>query len=245
MARSFNGSSDRITIGTGFTPSEPLTVAAWIYLTSTPTTGAMILCSVTTNGFNFYPNHSLKLTADHTDTAALATGIGTVTLNTWQHVAFSYSSGHDWKLYLNGAVDNSGNNAQSIGGQPYAIGYSAHDNNYYFSGNIADVAVWSAILTDSEVASLNRGVRPYMVRQKSLSLYYPLDGISSPEPDLSSNAYSGTLSGTALASGPPVTLFSPKGLGILPTAITAASAAYRKTQSSIGTRIGSRQMGLS
>ena len=81
----------------------------------------------------------------------------------------------------------------------------------YWDGLIADVAVWSVILTAGEAAALRAGARPYNIRQAALTGYWPLDGLSSPEPDLSGFSNNGTLnSAPTLAAGPPIALFTPR-----------------------------------
>jgi hypothetical protein len=44
----------------------------------------------------------------------------------------------------------------------------------YFDGKVAEAAIWSAALTDAEVASLGKGVSPRLIRPQSLVFYAPL-----------------------------------------------------------------------
>jgi hypothetical protein len=61
-------------------------------------------------------------------------------------------------------------------------------NDEPFNGQIQDVAVWSASLSDSELVALSKGVSPQMIRRASLIAHYPMWGDSSgTELDLSGN----------------------------------------------------------
>jgi hypothetical protein len=75
---------------------------------------------------------------------------------------------------------------------------------------LADVAIWNVDLTAFEISALAKGARPNIIRPASLVAWWPLDGLQSPEPDLSRNAKNGTLTGTAAAFGPPYAPFTPR-----------------------------------
>lgn len=44
----------------------------------------------------------------------------------------------------------------------------------FFQGTIADAAIWSAALTNTEIASLAAGFTPDRIRPQSLQFYAPL-----------------------------------------------------------------------
>jgi hypothetical protein len=75
---------------------------------------------------------------------------------------------------------------------------------------LAEFGMWNVVLTAAEISALTNGARPYTIRPVSLLAYYPLDGIQSPEPDISGNALNLTVTGATLAAGPPVMPFSPR-----------------------------------
>lgn len=52
------------------------------------------------------------------------------------------------------------------------------------SADIAEIALWSDTLTADEVAALNAGFPPYLIRPSALVYYAPLYGNASPEQDL-------------------------------------------------------------
>lgn len=66
----------------------------------------------------------------------------------------------------------------------------------YFSGDIAEVAVWSGALTDDDAVTLARGVCPLLVRPDLLVEYWSIIGNNSPETGLI-GAFDLTLSASA------------------------------------------------
>lgn len=86
--------------------------------------------------------------------------LGTLTVSTWYHVAFTKKINGDLNLYVNGAlakntvsttniVYNVGNNYSTIGVQKYNIGVT-----YFFDGLIDAVAIWDKELTTDEITEL-------------------------------------------------------------------------------------------
>jgi Concanavalin A-like lectin/glucanases superfamily len=111
-------------------------------------------------------------------------------------------------------------------------------NNEYFDGRLADIAIWSVQLTAGEAVALSRGRRPHEIRPQAR--FYPLDGLASPEPDLSGNAANATLTGSSVfAAGPPTDMFTPRWPQVAVTAAAASSVVFRR--SFTGYRAGSRQ----
>jgi hypothetical protein len=134
-----------------------------------------------------------------------------IPLNTWSHVAIVLGTSNAFSLYINGVFQSTITAAAptspvedscAIGGSPGFVSY--------YAGLMADVAFWSVVLSATEIAGLAKGIRPYVIRPGSLSLWLPLGGLQSPEPDLSGNLSNGTLSGTTAAFGPPFAPFTPR-----------------------------------
>lgn len=82
-------------------------------------------------------------------------------------------------MYRNGAADAS-TDTRDIGTQNAAnaltVGarYSNSVLGSYYAGSLAEIGVWSAVLTADEIASLARGVTPDKIRPQSLVFYAPL-----------------------------------------------------------------------
>jgi hypothetical protein len=222
MARNFNGSSDQIaiSISSGLTASHSQSLSVWAYVNSLTNAGTIFTVEgASTSSFSLFmygtPNSGklgLFLTGGSVNLSA-----GTLSTNTWTHLVGVSDGNTITALYINGVLDSTGgasagNGVTSptvVGG----IGYQAYSgiNGGFWGGNIADVCLWDGVLLSAlEIAQLAKGVRPSSIRPKNIVSWWPLDGIQSPEPDLSGNAYNGTLTGTAKAFGPPLDQSTPR-----------------------------------
>jgi hypothetical protein len=220
MARSFNGTTDLITLGTGFTPGGSFSLAAWSYIAVTPpgVPATIFGSTVNTNGIQFYATFNMALSLDRYGFGNyVTTANNTLSLNTWTHVGITYD-GASAKAYINGALSNTGSIALAITGEPMFLGAVGSPATSFFNGRLADCGGWNVVLTAAEFAALANGARPYQIR--SDIGYWPLDGLQSPEPDLSGNANNGTLTGTTLVAGPPMMMFTPR----WPQSLIAAAA---------------------
>lgn len=220
MARSFNGTSDKITIASGFeaAPAGPISIACWINLNSSG--GAnnrwAIIGPTLTSGMEFRatgasPNSKLELLA--ANAVSLATSTGTFAVSSWVHAGVTFNNTtFAYVFYINGVASGSGTAASglSTGKGPYAIGENVVAASDFWAGSLADYAQWNGTaLTATEFAGLANGARPWTIGAAP-TLWVPMDGLQSPEPDLSGNAFNGTLVGTALAAGPPYMQFTPR-----------------------------------
>jgi hypothetical protein len=73
--------------------------------------------------------------------------------------------------------------------------------NSYYAGGMAEVAFWTAALSDTDIAVLATGVCPLLVRPEALLAYWPLWGIYSPETDLV-GGFNMTVTGTSVIDQP-------------------------------------------
>ena len=248
MARGFNGSSDTAQVASSspLSPTTQVTCAAWFYTTANAFQG-LITKPAGVSWSAPYADYALDIiSAGTTNVRGFITdshqviGSTIISLNAWHHAAFTYD--HNIMLvYLDGVQDGTltpGALTIGTGGQPLWLGSNISVTSP-LTGRIADAAVWNTALVASEISSLSKGTRALNIRSGSLVGYWPLDGLSSPEPDLSGNKGNATLSGTALAAGPPIAPFTPRWPQFTPAA--AATTKFRKTLLPIGTRIGSRQ----
>src|SRR5512139_3914486 len=131
--------------------------------------------------------------------------------NAWHHVALSYdasSAANDPLMYLDGASQVVTEGATPSGTlqtntDAYVLGNrgAAWDRNW--AGDLAEFAVWDAILTPAEIAALAAGAHPLTIRPAALVSYVPLWGVDSPEPDLIVKG-TAAVTGTAAATHPAV-----------------------------------------
>jgi Concanavalin A-like lectin/glucanases superfamily len=239
MARSFNGSGDQIALAAGFAPAAiNFSIACWV----NPSTnngsaghkGRTILCSNNAgSGFNFQLSTGTGtpsvLELDLTNANVLGTSTATVADGSWAHVGATWVNGTKTvSFYINGVFDSSAvgpvalNNAAGyvIGANPGSGGQF-----FYFGGSMADLLFCTSILTASQFSGLFRGTRPAALGFP-LTLNMPLDGLQSPEPDLSGNAFNGTLTGTAKAFGPPFAPFTPRWPLFIPPPVVSTGGVY-------------------
>jgi hypothetical protein len=225
MARTFIIGTSFVTLASAKVTNYPFTLAAWFNLASLPGANQNIFVWNTTppssnDSFGIAWDHvsgkflgyvvNSSGTSDTTNPAgtALSTGV-------WYPGLYVCTSATSRTMYIyQGGVLNTSSQTTNIvfGGTTNQGRIGKFSNNASdLSGSVAEVAIWNAALTATEVQAYCLGIRAYTIRPKSLVGYWPIDGLSSPEPDLSGNAVNGTLTGSpAFAFGPPYTMLSPR-----------------------------------
>ena len=198
-ARSFNGTSDYVTIGTTssleFTTNDPITIEAWIYRTSSPTYSTIIGRRDTGNNTNYRLGFDANKTSfwyyDTSNSWHTWRSTDDIPINTYQHIAVTYTfgTGSSFKMYINGSevsgswITGNGNTAPQTGPLTTAIGragaYSAAAT--YFPGIIDEVRVYKATLSAGTIynhsfdnstnpASLSISSDPVIKQQNDTSL---------------------------------------------------------------------------
>ena len=124
------------------------------------------------------------------------TGTSTGTLT---HAAAVFASDTSRSAYINGGSKATDTTSAAI---PSGLDTTGIATFLYSSGpfelldgTIGEAAIWTAELSDAEVAALARGVSPLNIQPGSLWAYWPLLGVDSPEPDQSGNSRNLTLTG--------------------------------------------------
>jgi hypothetical protein len=222
MARSFNGTSDKITTpsasyfpGSGAARSLSLwfncavlpVAYAGIFLDTAATSGPLIYIK-STGALAIYPQQFGQLAVSQDPLAS-----STVSINTWHNVVLVSDGTTTFKVYLDGTqlLSESQVSNSAFGSSVFVFGNDNNTAGRFFNGSIADVALWEAVaLSAGEVLALAMGTRPSKIRPASLQGWWPLDGLVSPEVDLSRLARNATLTGTAKAFGPPIMPFTPR-----------------------------------
>lgn len=129
------------------------------------------------------------------------------------HSAIGTRSVDTAELFLDGVSEGSDTSPGTMGtivSDDYKIGAldSGGGVNAFMDGDIADVAVWSVVLTQDEINAYNKGVSPTLIRPDKLVSYIPLWG-TTQEPDLGGNGGIGTLVNTPIVAttNPPVSVY--------------------------------------
>ena len=186
MARVFTATNYLEDQGWTAVTAAPFTVAIWFY-SPADTDNDDCLFQM---GNKDVSNHYWRISAYHDQappklaSVVLAGGatddvtINEITLNSWQHACFIETSSTNRAIILNGDWANRGTNAVNkspLNTDSIAIGYendsSPGDN---FEGDLAEVAIWSAALNQSEVEALAAGYSALFIRPASLVAYFPL-----------------------------------------------------------------------
>lgn len=179
----FNGTSDYIQTDNPFSHTNH-TISAWVYANDTTalksifdnrntSNDGIIFCSFT-NEQILYQVNGVNQFSD-------------VYPNEWIF-AVGTNDGTTQKLYINGSLSNSTSNTTSVSSTTHArIGKeSVVGTTGFFTGNLANVAIWNRALTSDEINSVMW--KPYQAlnatESNGLQAWYSLDDIASPTASL-------------------------------------------------------------
>jgi len=184
MARLFDdASSEYLGVASAPLSGYPLTMACWFYTDTAAISEAMMWLGDKDASDNYFSlwcrgastGDPISFTARNTAETNCNSTSG-FSVNTWHHACGVGTSATSRACYLNGGskgtsvVSQTPNNADSA-----TIGCNGDDTPaLYFSGCIAEAAIWNVALTDAEVAELALGVCPLFIRPASLVAYWPL-----------------------------------------------------------------------
>lgn len=211
MAYSFNGTSSFITVNSPGLPTGNFTYAAWIKLNSVADSTLFYAGDgLSGNRDEFLLqiiSGQLRLVLDRG--TPIVGGAGSITANTWVHVAVT-RSGATNTFYVNGTSDGTGvdgsaldfNTCQLLIGVDADTGNCNGTRNEFFDGVMDDARIYNRALSQAEIQQLiegyNGGVQLSSL-SKGLVGYWPLNGNAK---DLTPNSNHGTVSAsfTSLAA---------------------------------------------
>jgi hypothetical protein len=183
MASAFNGSSSRINgsespAGTGF----PVTMCGWVKTNSTGAGTIVGLSIGTSTGGNqeaiYLGRNGSTPRAGVRNSSGLSQiySSGTLSIGVWTHLAFVVSSSSAGEFFINGSSAATGGSYAMSALNAISIGclFSSNTNSLFWNGALAEIGVWAAALSASEIASLVNGFRPDQIRPQSLKFYAPL-----------------------------------------------------------------------
>jgi hypothetical protein len=189
----FNGASSYINTGTTGLPlgNSPFSIFAWVYTTNAAPYGTIYTYGTWSSGnvMSFYVNGGRLVVQD---IAASTSSCGpTITTNMWHFVGYTYSPSSN-TFYIDGSA-NTINCGLSPGfntvSGPASIGATSIISTYYFTGSMADVQVYSTVLSASDVNSLYaEGIGGAPILSDGLVGWWPLNGNAN---DYSSNNNNG------------------------------------------------------
>lgn len=185
MAYSFVRASTQYLQGSFNLTAYPSTIAFWGYALVNNLALGALSCSDDASGLEgFRGLFAGNIANDPVNFACRDNGVNSnvssatgFTVNTWHHACGVNYSSTSRKVYLDGVeggestVDLNPTDLTLI-----TIGGVVSNNTVvaHFDGNISELAVWSAALTDDEIKSLSKGFSPKKIRPQSLEFYSPL-----------------------------------------------------------------------
>jgi len=183
----FNGSTSKIVLpNLGISGSTARSVVAWvkpiygnnlvIYHSGVRSPASEFTCIIDGLGRPYLTCYGIDYCSN-----------GTVTYNTWAHVAFVYiggqvtTSNNAFKLYINGILQSvtvtGSTYTPNTSNSNYAIGYDATGTWTRLNGSIDDVGIFNKALTAEEIASLS-DINVTLYNDSYLRAYYHLEGNS-------------------------------------------------------------------
>jgi len=161
---------------------EPLTIHARVNINNVPTVSLSAI-ALNTNGallrhqlLVLQPTSQVSIgSVNAAGTNAAATAATAVPTATWNSIAGVLASDTSRTAYRQGVAGTPNTTSRQITFDLMTIGARiATTVGLYFDGKLADIAVWTAVLTDDELNSLRRGFKPHRIRPQSLLFYVPL-----------------------------------------------------------------------
>lgn len=180
MPRSYNGSSDVSKSSTSAISALPLTIAGWVYSTTTATTQYAfgLQASASNGGWRVgFATTSVVFQAVG-GTTQTATATSAASANTWMHLAGVTSAANSRTLYKNGTSVATSTTSTTVGAVAQVrIGAGSTSGgaaSNFWTGAIGNVGIWNVALTASEIGALANGAPPISIRPANLVGWYPL-----------------------------------------------------------------------
>lgn len=197
MARAVNGTTSTLTRAdqTELRVAFPMTVSFWWKGTVHANFTYMLSKVVTAGdhpsyGFSFSNGGEVRfLVAWGTNpsefTATTTGGLGNAIFDgNWHRVTGTYD-GTTVTCYVDNTVTGTAAETRALQYAALSLQMGSFDGTQLFTtGSIADVAIWSAALSTSDIASLTAAFAADLVRPDKLVAYWPLMGRNSPEIEL-------------------------------------------------------------
>ena len=211
----FDGVNDRIdcgrntsmNVGTG-----DFTLSAWVKTTHNQQ--QVIMANGGAKRYTMFLQADGKLNTEIDDDTTKTMDVSTSAVNdgSWHHVCLTVDRSADMQWYIDGSTDGAG---APITGTPLTLDDNSYDMNIgqwsfdeasvdWFEGNIADVRVYSDVLTVGEVQTLASKINIDTALgpgTANLLFHLPISGTSIDLTDNSANTNNGT------ASGSPATVY--------------------------------------
>ena len=199
MARGFDGATQYLEYAGAVLTAYPFTFSCWFNVSNV--TGDHYLMSIAdqSTGTNYWTLVALgSVAGDPVSFVSRSGGSGNLantttgfSAATWTHACGVGTSATSRNSYINGGSVGSNTTSSTPSGLDNTDIGQVHTSGGHIGpplGSVAEVGIWAAALSVSEIAALAAGVSPLLVRPASLIGYWPLIGRYSPEIDLKGRA---------------------------------------------------------
>lgn len=180
MARVFNGLNQWLSYTAAAVASPPMTLACWFNVASTTGTYGLITFGGSTDAGGLTARGAAGgvVAAWSLQGGSYSESVSAAySANTWNHGAAVFSSTSHRQAFLNGSSGSANTNARSPSVSRTGIGATARTiPSGFCNGSIMWPAIWNAVLTDDEIASLAAGAYPATIRPDALVFCPPLGG---------------------------------------------------------------------
>jgi len=183
---SFDGTDDYITIAddSSLDITSDFSITCWVKADSFDSNVDGIIAKTvpsTGDGYGLYADtaadkikfFSQNYNSDYAETGALS-------VNTWYHIAGTFSdSGNLNSIYVDGVLTDTSaeTTAMAANNDPLEIGRVFQDNNSNLNGNISQVGIWDAVLTQAQIQSIMEKTYEELTASEKTNLvsYWALD----------------------------------------------------------------------
>lgn len=207
MAHSFS-SSALMSVASAPVTDEPCSLGCWFNTADTSTAMAMLSVGAATARVQLDVSGGVvrAATVDAGGSSGIASSSASYSASTWTHGLAVLAAANSRTAYLNGA--NAGTNTTSVTSSGWdrtrvACRVSGGSNGAFFTGLLAELAIWNVALSADDASMLGAGYSPLCVRPDALVFYLPLLGEDSPAPD-EVGGLALTVSGGSHADHPPI-----------------------------------------
>lgn len=178
MAYYFNGTTSKLVLSGAVVTAVPLTLACFFKPAAIGSFMRMVEPGEVTGSNAFLLALSATGTVQGFTTASTSNNASTTEvafLNAWQSAAMVTQAVNSRYAAYNGRLSAINSTTRTPAGiNLFSIGVSSSGVTQFWSGLLAEVAVWQAALTPTELLSFNNGVPATRIRPESLLLYMPL-----------------------------------------------------------------------
>ena len=220
MARTFNGGSSRVTIDdtTSIRIAAPMSVSMWWRATTAVSSFEYILSKLLMAGdhssyaFGFnsntrprfiigygYVSNEFISTPDQLDSHGVLDG-------GW-HLWTGTYDGTDIQLWIDGIQHSIASSSHTIAYDAFPLTLGSFDGTQlYTPGEQAELCLWSAALTPSEITQLSKGISPELVRPDKLVHHWQMEGTVDPgyDVDLRKGVRANVITSAGRVAHPPI-----------------------------------------